>query len=138
PLIFIMVSNHFPAFYSHRLNWAILLVLMLGGALVRHFMNIRWSFTWWRPALAASAVGSIAAACILLSQPASTAYDEAALAAEPPIAFEEVHAVIAERCVACHSKTPSDSLFPAAPNGIMFDQPAEIHAEAERIKVRVG
>ena len=42
PLLFIMVSNHFPAATSHQLNWLILIAVMIGGAGVRHFMNIRY------------------------------------------------------------------------------------------------
>jgi len=42
PLIFIMVSNHFPAATTHYLNWLILIAVIIGGAGVRHFMNIRY------------------------------------------------------------------------------------------------
>jgi uncharacterized membrane protein len=137
PLIFVMISNHFPSLYAHRLNWAILTALMIGGALVRHFMNIRFGFRHWRPALVASVVVSLGAALVLASRPARSAAAEAAAAAGPPVPFEEAHAIIALRCVACHSATPSDPLFPAAPDGLTFDQPAQIHAVADRIRTRV-
>ena len=42
PLLFIMVSNHFPAATTHHLNWLILIAVMIGGAGVRHFMNMRY------------------------------------------------------------------------------------------------
>lgn len=41
PLVFIMLSNHFPSTYGNKLNWLILIGLMLVGATVRHFMNTR-------------------------------------------------------------------------------------------------
>ena len=137
PLIFIMVSNHFPATYSHRLNWIVLAVLMVGGALVRHFMNTRWSFAGWRWALGASAVGAITAMLILLAQPSLSDLADEELAAGPVVPFEEVQAIVSLRCVSCHSDTPSDALFPEAPNGIMFDTPEQIRALARRVKVRV-
>jgi len=40
PLLFIMISHHFPATYAHAWNWAILAALMLISALVRHYFNI--------------------------------------------------------------------------------------------------
>jgi uncharacterized membrane protein len=137
PLIFIMVSNHFPSTYSHRLNWLILAVLMVGGALVRHFMNIRFGFARWRPAIAASAVATIAVAYAIVSTPASSGASDAELAAGPPVPFESVQAIVSLRCVSCHSATPSDQLFRAAPNGLMLDTPDQIIAAARRIRVRV-
>ena len=136
PLIFIMVSNHFPSTYSHRLNWLILIALMVGGALVRHFMNIRWTFRHWRPALVASAVVSVAAAMLLIATPAgSSSTDD--LANTPSVGFTEVQAVVSLRCVSCHSATPSDETFKVAPNGVMFDRPEQIAAAARRIRIRV-
>src|SRR5262249_44637800 len=43
PVLFIMVSNHFPSTYGDTLNWLILAVLMVGGAAMRHFLNIRFT-----------------------------------------------------------------------------------------------
>lgn len=39
PVLFIMISNHFPSTYGHAQSWLVLLGLMLAGASVRHFMN---------------------------------------------------------------------------------------------------
>ena len=137
PLIFIMVSNHFPSVYSHELNWLILTVLMVGGALVRHFMNIRFTFPAWRPALAATVLLTIGWSWFLLTQPARSGLSDEELRAGAPVSFQSAQAIVSLRCVTCHSATPSDDLFRVAPNGVKFDQPAEIRAAASRIKVRV-
>lgn len=137
PLIFIMVSNHFPELYSHRLNWAILLSLMAGGGLVRHFMNIRWFFPAWRWAMGLSAVASLAVMFFLLSRPGRMGVDDSELAKGPPVPFDQVQAIVALRCVPCHSATPSDSLFHAPPNGQMFDKPEQIAQAAPRMRVRI-
>ena len=49
PVIFIMLSNHFPATYGHGLNWLILILLGLAGAGIRHFFNLRAKpgNAWW-------------------------------------------------------------------------------------------
>ncbi len=137
PLIFIMVSNHFPSSYSHQLNWLILAVLMAGGALVRHFMNIRFSFPGWRVALGGCAVASVAIAYVLTLAPSRSGASDAELAAGPKVPFQAVQAIVSLRCVACHSATPSDALFKVAPNGLMLDTPEQIAASARRIRVRV-
>ncbi len=137
PLIFIMVSNHFPVFYSHRYNWLVLTVLMAGSALVRHFMNIRWSFPRWRLAIALSTLGTLAIMFFLVSQPASIIEDDA-LAAGPTVYFDEAQAIIANRCIACHSTSPSDSLFQSPPGGLILESGAQIKRVASRIRVRVS
>ncbi len=39
PVVFIMVSNHFPGTYGHAENWLVLILLMIAGASVRHLFN---------------------------------------------------------------------------------------------------
>lgn len=39
PVVFIMISNHYPSTYGHEFNWGILAVLMLASAGVRHYLN---------------------------------------------------------------------------------------------------
>jgi len=41
PVIFIMLSNHFPATYGHDWNWLILLLLCAAGAAIREFFVVR-------------------------------------------------------------------------------------------------
>jgi uncharacterized membrane protein len=137
PLIFTMVSNHFPAIYGHRFAWAILLALMTGGALVRHFMNVRFHFRPWRWALAGSVIATLGAALALLAQPARRGPSDAELAAGPRVPFEKVEAIVALRCASCHGSTPSDPLFPTAPTGLVLERPEQLAAAARRIRVRV-
>src|SRR5690606_20283707 len=62
PLLFIMISNHFPSTWGSEWNWLVLMVVTAAGAGVRHFMNIRFTYrSWFAPALAivAVAVGTL-------------------------------------------------------------------------------
>src|SRR5206468_4424614 len=65
PLLFIMVSNHFPSTYGSKLNWVILTVILVSGALVRHFMNIRFTFSKWLPSLSFTVMVGIIALYVL-------------------------------------------------------------------------
>lgn len=41
PVIFVMLSNHFPNTYGHDLNWLILLLITAGGAAIREYFVVR-------------------------------------------------------------------------------------------------
>ena len=64
PVLFVMVSNHFPSTYGSRWNWAVLVLLALAGAGVRHFMLTRSARTAWLLAAAAA----LAAGAFVLSR----------------------------------------------------------------------
>lgn len=132
PVLFIMVSNHYPITYGNRLGWLVLAVLMVGSALVRHFMNIRFSYRPWLRWAAGAGIVAVAVAMALTARPARTP----SAAAAAPVSFDQAHAVIVRRCVVCHSAHPSDAVFTAAPAGVMFDTPAQIHNLAARIYER--
>lgn len=144
PLLFIMVSNHFPMTYGHHLRWPILVAVMIGGAGVRHFMNVRYDRItvdgvtrprlgfagWFGPGLGMAAVG-IAGLLIL------TRIEKApAVVVNTEVTFARAQEIIVTRCTQCHSAKPSDPVFTVAPANVVFDTPERIQAMAARIKDR--
>ena len=127
PVLFAMLSNHFPMTYGHPAGWLILLVLMGLGAWVRHFFNLRHQgrVVWAIPASAAAGVAALAVAIAPRTTP------------QPPTAggvrFAQVQAIVSQRCVPCHSATPTNAAVSAAPKGIMFDTPRQIEARTADI-----
>ena len=137
PVIALMVSAHFPSVYSHRWSWLLLLLIVAIGAAVRHFMNVRFTTSWWRPALIGTVVASAAALYAVLTMGASNAAPAMAGADSlAVVAFADARHVIDRRCAACHSLQPSDSSYGAAPAGVAFDLPAQIQSHAARIRER--
>src|SRR6266550_2586297 len=135
PVIVLMLISHFPGVYGSRLNWLLLLVLIAAGAAVRHVLNIRFSFPAWRPALAATMVGSVLALIAILRF-GSAANPAAVSDSSTPVTFTEARHVIDRRCAVCHSAAPSDVSFGVAPGGVMFDTPEQILARVARIQER--
>lgn len=136
PVVALMLSSHFPGLYGHRSSWILLGVIVLAGALVRHLMNIRFTWRGWAPALAATvAVALIGLWAIGRSGPGSVPSEEAAAGGEP-VPFSAAHAVIQQRCTVCHSDSPAIATFGPAPAGAAFDSPDQIAALVERIRVR--
>jgi uncharacterized membrane protein len=127
PLLFIMLSNHFPATYAGPLNWLVLLLLCVAGGAVRHAMIGRGTKSRWA---LAPALGALAGAMVFARPTAPTA----AASDVPP--FQAVRAVIAQRCQPCHSQYQSDRSLGPAPGGVTFDTPESIARLAERIRVR--
>ena len=130
PVLFIMISNHFPSTYGHDFNWAVLAVLFLVGAMVRYYFNVRHKSqgklaVWTLPAAGAA----ILALAYVTAPPSSDRGD-----AGPSVAFAEVQTLVLQHCVSCHSATPTDESFDVAPKNVMFDTPVQIKAMAQKIK----
>jgi uncharacterized membrane protein len=125
PVVFAMISNHYPMTYGHPYGWLVLVVLMAIGAWVRHFFNLRHQGreVWWIPATAAVAVIGLAVAIA----PRTVATPQAS------VTFSQVQAIVTRRCTPCHSTNPTQPGFPQAPNGVMFDTPDEIVARSQQI-----
>jgi uncharacterized membrane protein len=132
PVLFTMLSNHFPGLYGHRLNWLVLVLLCLFGAAFKYFMNVRARGN--RLVLAAGALALIAVVA-LTTRPAPTRGAAAAGAGEH-VSFGTVQAILERRCVTCHSAHPSNPSFPAPPNGIILEDPRRIQSLAPRILER--
>ena len=128
PVLFVMVSSHYPATYGSPWGWAILGALFVIGVLVRHWFNLRNAGRRNRWLLPAAVLGLVALA--IATAPRSSG---AGTGVASPTPFAEVRVVIAQRCAPCHSSAPTYPGIPAAPAGVMFDTPAEIQAKAQRI-----
>ncbi len=132
PVLFIMISNHFPSTYGSSWNWAILAALAALSVLVRHYFNTRHAsqrFAWTLPA---AALGMLCLAFVSAPRPTG-APASAASGTAATTRFAQVAAVIHERCAACHSARPSSPLFASAPGGVMLDSPEQIRALAPKI-----
>jgi uncharacterized membrane protein len=132
PVIVLMLSSHFPGIYANRLSWLLLLILVAGGAAVRHLLNIRYAMQRWPAALAATILLGVAAvyATARIGAAPSVRHSTGSPA---PVTFADVRSVIDRRCTVCHSARPSDMTFGAAPGGVRFDTPGQIELLAPRI-----
>jgi len=124
PVVFTMISNHFPFTYGHSYSWLILVVLLVIGAWVRHFFNLRHAgrTVWAIPVTAALAIAALA---VVIRPQAESA------AGTPAVPFAHVARIVDARCTACHSQHPTKVDSP--PKGITFDTPAQIKAQADAI-----
>ena len=105
PVLIAMLSNHYGWLYQGRHNWAVLVLLMLAGALIRHSFVARhqalvhgrrvpWQF---------AGIGTLLllGTAVWLAPPPPSAAARAAAA--QPVAFGLVQALINQRCTQCHN-----------------------------------
>lgn len=145
PVLFLMISNHYPMTYTHAFNWVVVALILPIGAIVRHYFNahdrgehgaaMRWQwpaaamlllalmvFVAWRP----SSNEAPATPGISAEQTDEDAND--------PV-DQQAFAIIQTRCAVCHTASPSDFVT-AAPAGIMYDSPALVHQYAAQIRAQ--
>lgn len=134
PVVFLMISNHFPGTYAHDRAWIVIAVLALAGGVVNHCLNIRHRFEAWLPAAAGTVAAALGAVFLIAGQPAPSQASDAA--SGETVTFAQAREVVAQRCSTCHSARPTDDAFPAAPLGIAFDTPEQIRMHADRIRTR--
>jgi uncharacterized membrane protein len=127
PVLFLMISGHYPMTYGHPHAWAILAVIVAAGVLVRHFFNLRHKgrIVIALPAAAAALIAVLAV--IIAPRPAPSS----AAAEAPP--FDTVRTVINERCIACHARKPTREGIAQPPAGVILETPAQIKRFAQKI-----
>jgi uncharacterized membrane protein len=130
PVLFVMISNHYPMTYSHPYGWAVLGVIMLAGVLIRQYFVLRHKGTV-RPALPAIAVVLLVGLAVVIA-PKPT------VAAKGEVAFAQVRTVLVERCVSCHAATPTQAGFAQPPKGVLLETPEQIAQHAAKIAETVG
>jgi len=131
PLLFIMISNHYPMTYSHEYSWLVLLAIIAITAFARHYFNLEHKGIKRPVILVAAAIAAATLAVVISPKP--MAVSEQGFQSSQLV---EVETILAQRCASCHSATPSDDVFTAAPLGVMLDSLAEMKQWAPRIKAR--
>ncbi len=132
PVLFIMISNHYAMTYQNKYAWLVLGFIMAAGVFIRHFFNLRHKgrVEWRYPAVG---VALLLAVAVEIAPPKPAAVKPAA---DPAAQFAKVKAIIDQRCLACHSVTPTQPGFATAPAGVMFDTADQVHQRAAQIHKR--
>jgi uncharacterized membrane protein len=130
PVLFTMISNHYPMTYSHPHGWLVLTVIMLAGVLIRQFFVLRHrgAVKPWLPAAGAALLAAVAIAIM----------PKGGDAGATKIAFTQVRSIMDTRCVACHAAQPKQEGFAQPPKGIVLETADQVAANAAKIAETVG
>lgn len=131
PVLFLMISPHYPLLYQHHLNWLVLILVALAGALVRQFFVLRHS---GRRNWALPAGGALAMALLFVIVAPRPDARFAGVEAPP---FQEVQALVASHCAQCHAARPTFDGIATAPKGVLLETPQQMRRWAAATRQQV-
>jgi uncharacterized membrane protein len=123
--------------FASRWNWLIFAIVLVVGALIRHFYNERHAGRpnpWWTWGVAAAGGVLI----VLLSGAGPSHPDRAAAAPAQEVDFAEVEAIVLGRCSMCHAAEPLWPGIAAPPKGVILDHPRLIQLQASEIYLQAA
>ena len=144
PVIFLMLSNHYPLAFATDYNWIIASLVFLMGVTIRHYFNSlharkgKPNWTW--------AVTAVIFIVIMWLSSLPMKVDEEETAGVPAhleyvvasTHFEDVRDVVLGRCSMCHNQEPFWEGMLWAPKGVRLDTDGEIAAHARQIYLHSG
>ena len=147
PVLFLMLSNHYPLAFATEYNWIIASLVFLMGVTIRHYFNStharsgnpRW--TW----LATAVLFALIVWLSTLSPPIVSEEEEDTALLSPrqqqfadAAHFEDVFSIVAGRCSMCHGAEPFWDGIAVAPKNIRLDTIAEVTRHADNIYLHAG
>jgi uncharacterized membrane protein len=146
PVVFLMLSNHYPLAFATEWNWVIASLVFLMGVTIRHFFNAmhaRKGRPWWT-----WAVTAILLIVIMWLSTAGARPDYDAAAARPMTAaeqafaaaegFGDVQSIVLGRCSMCHAREPGWPGLHWAPKGVYLELEQDIAHQARAIYLQSG
>ncbi|RWP39767.1 MAG: cysteine desulfurase [Mesorhizobium sp.] len=142
PVLFLMLSNHYPLAFATQFNWVIASLIFIIGVLIRHYFNTmharKGNPTWtWL----AAAVLFVIIIWLSTAPKVLTGEVKASSAAQVYVAsahFPAVRDTVLGRCSMCHAQEPSYEGIYHAPKGVMLDTDAGIAGQAREIYLQAG
>jgi len=126
PLIFIMISNHYPMTYSHEYGWLVLAAIGFISAFARHFFNLRHRGEFKPVILLIAALMLISLAAVMAPQKIE------AKAGEAILSDAQALQIVEQRCTSCHAQQPSNPGFASAPAGIVLQSTEQLLAVKDK------
>ena len=143
PVIFLMLSNHYPLIFATEYNWLIASLVFLMGVTIRHWFNSRHArrgnphWTWGLTVLLFLIIAWLSTAP-MRHVPEEATLQGRALTYASAAGFDDVVSIVQGRCAMCHAAEPSWEGMYWPPKGVVLETPAQIAREARRIYLQAG
>ncbi len=134
PVLFIMISHHYPMTYGAQRPWLVLALLGATGVAIRHVFNLRHKQANTVPAMALAAVLALASVSYVTWEKAARSAAPADATAGAAAGFASIQPILATHCAACHAAHPTNPAFATPPLGVVLDSYEHVRAVAPRIK----
>ena len=143
PVVFLMLSNHYPLIFATQYNWIIASLVFLMGVTIRHWFNTKHArkgnphWTWLVTVLLFLAIAWLSTAPMRTVEGEAKLEGEALVYASSP-GFEEVVGIVQGRCSMCHAAEPGWEGLYWPPKDVVLETEAQIAHEAKRIYLQAG
>ena len=143
PVLFLMLSNHYPLVFATEYNWIIASLVFLMGVTIRHWFNSKHArkgnphWTWFLTAVLFLIIAWLSTAP-MRHRPDEAALNTTALRYASATGFDDVVSIVQGRCSMCHAAEPGWEGLHYAPKNVILETPAQIASEAKRIYLQSG
>jgi uncharacterized membrane protein len=127
PLIFIMISNHYPMTYGHEQGWLVLVAIGVISAYARHFFNLKNQGINKPSILVISALMLAVLAAAMVPAKIEVKKGEAVLT------DTQAMVIVSQRCTSCHAVSPTNAGFASAPGGIVLESAEQALAMKDKM-----
>jgi uncharacterized membrane protein len=143
PVIFLMLSNHYPLAFASEWNWLIAALVFLMGVTIRHWFNTHHArqgsphWTW----VVTVVLFLIIVWLSTVQRPGpegEVALTPAGVRFASAEGFDDVESIVLGRCSMCHAAEPAFDGLHWAPKGILLESRSEIANLAREIYVQAG
>ncbi|TPK89336.1 MULTISPECIES: urate hydroxylase PuuD [unclassified Mesorhizobium] len=145
PVLFLMLSNHYPLAFGTEFNWIIASLVFIIGVLIRHYFNTvharkgNPTWTWLGAAvLFVIIIWLSTVPKVLTGEPKTSAASAAAQVYIASAHFPAVRDTVLGRCSMCHTEEPVYEGIYHAPKGVLLDTDERIAEHAREIYIQAG
>ncbi len=144
PVIFLMLSNHYPLAFASQYNWLIASLVFLMGVTIRHYFNTRHArrgnptWTWLATAVLFIIIMWLSTAPMFRNRDEAAALGPEARRYAAAPGFEEVSDIVLGRCSMCHAREPGYDGIHWPPRGVVLETPEDVARHARQIYLQAG
>lgn len=147
PVLFLMLSNHYPLAFATEYSWIIASLVFLTGVTIRHYFNTMHAtgkgptWTWMATIVLFLIIAALSTASSWdgdyesLEKQSLTKFEEKFTSAS---GFSDVHDIVMGRCSMCHAREPVWDGMLWAPKGFVLETPKDIARAAKEIYLQAG
>ncbi|MFT4707443.1 MAG: putative membrane protein [Ascidiaceihabitans sp.] len=146
PVVFLMLSTHYPLSFGTDYAWIIASLVFLTGVTIRHYFNTMHAtgkgphWTWGVTVLL-----MIVIAWLSTAGPVETVEEAEARTLTPyeqkfasAAGFEDAYDTVIGNCSMCHAREPFWNNMQWAPKGVYLETPADVARHADKIYLHAG
>ena len=144
PVIFLMLSNHYPLAFASEMNWLIASLVFLMGVTIRHYFNSLHSrsgnptWTWLATTVLFIIIMWLSTAPMFQQTEDEAALNPGAIRFANAEGFEQVHDIVLGRCSMCHAAEPGFGNLLWPPKGVRLETVGQIAGRARDIYLQAG